>query len=152
MNVSGQPHSERIEGQARFRTTHWTVVLDAAQSSAERSYEGFGRIYLDYWYPLYAHIRRRGYSPAEAEDIAQDFFLHLIEQQSLEGLRRQGGRFRTFLLRLLENFLVNQWDRARAQKRGGGAPHLALISAEDEARFALEAPATDDPEHAFEQQ
>lgn len=133
-----------------FNTTHWTLVLEAAGNRPINSTQAFGQLYSDYWYPLYAYVRRRGYGPNEAEDIAQDFFLHLIEQSALAGLQREGGKFRSFLLRLLNNFLANRWDRDHAQKRGGGAAHVSLNTLEDEARFAAETLINETPETIFE--
>lgn len=141
-----------VGGSSAFRTTHWTVVLDAARPGTERTQAAFAQIYLDYWYPLYAYIRRRGFSPPDAEDVTQDFFLHLIEKEALAGMERNGGKFRSFLLRSLDNFLANQWDRARAQKRGSGRTPLSLDAADGEARYALEPPAADTPESLFERQ
>ena len=141
-----------VGGSPAFRTTHWTVVLDAARPGTEWTQAAFAQIYLAYWYPLYAYIRRRGHLPPDAEDITQDFFLHLIERRSLEGMERNGGKFRSFLLRSLDNFLANQWDRARAQKRGSGRPPLSLDAADGETRYALEPPAADTPESLFERQ
>lgn len=137
---------------ANFNTTHWTIVLSAARPGAEAKQQAFSRIYSDYWVPLYAYIRRRGYAPPDAEDITQDFFLHLINYESLEGLVREGGKFRTFLLRLLDNFLANQWDRSRAQKRGAGQPLLSLNVADGEAKYSLAAPDQNTPETLFERQ
>jgi len=88
--------------------------------------------------------------PAEAEDIIQDFFTRLVSKESLSGLQRDGGRFRSFLLGALNNFLANEWDRAQAQKRGGGQRPLSLNVEEGEARFALEVPASETPESLFE--
>jgi RNA polymerase sigma-70 factor (ECF subfamily) len=139
-------------GPAAFRTTHWTVVLEAAHPDADRSREAFARIYLDYWYPLYAYVRRRGFPPPDAEDILQSFFLHLLEKQSLEGMERDGGRFRSFLLRSLDNFLANRWDRARAQKRGEGVPLLSLNATDGETRFLAEPSVTETPQTLFERQ
>ncbi len=139
-------------GGAPFRTTHWTIVLSAARPGAEAKQEAFAQIYSDYWYPLYAYIRRRGHAPSDAEDVTQDFFLHLINYESLEGLVREGGKFRTFLLRLLDNFLANEWDRHRAQKRGAGQPLLSLNVADGEAKYLLEPPDRNTPETLFERQ
>lgn len=146
MSLEPSPETRR----STFVTTQWTAVLQAAGGDRENSRDAFGRLYSDYWYPLYAYIRRRGYSPTDAEDIAQDFFLHLLSYQALDGLERAGGKFRTFLLRLLDNFLANQWDRRRAQKRGAGQPLLSLDAAEGEARYALEPPEQTTPETLFE--
>jgi RNA polymerase sigma-70 factor (ECF subfamily) len=137
-------------GEAAFRTTHWTVVLEAASPDAMSDGAAFADLYLAYWYPLYAYVRRRGFSPAEAEDITQDFFTRLVSKQSLSGLQRDGGKFRSFLLRSLDNFLANEWDRAQAQKRGGGQRPLSLNVEEGEARFALDAPDAETPESLFE--
>jgi RNA polymerase sigma factor (sigma-70 family) len=136
-----------------FSTTHWSVVLLAGQESKEPgAREAFAQIYLDYWYPLYTYVRRRGNTPADAEDITQEFFLRLIEKQSLEGMQREGGRFRTFLLRALDNFLANEWHRLRAQKRGGGMQALPLNIAESETKYALQLHDSETPEHLFERQ
>lgn len=139
-------------GSAAFRTTQWTAVLDAARPGTERTQEAFAKIYLDYWYPLYAYIRRRGHSPPDAEDITQNFFLHLIEKQSLDGLERDGGKFRSFLLRSLDNFLANAWHRARAQKRGDGVQPLSLDAQDGEARYLFEPTESVTPETLFERQ
>ena len=73
-----------------------------------------------YWYPLYAFIRRHGHDAHEAEDLTQEFFARLLAKQFLAGVDREKGRFRTFLLMAVKRFLANEYDRAQAQKRGGG--------------------------------
>ncbi len=137
-------------GRGAFHTTHWTVVLQAASPESPGATEAFGQLYVDYWYPLHAYVRRRGFSPAEAEDIAQDFFARLIEKHALAGLAQEGGRFRSFLIQSLNNFLANDWDRSRAQKRGGGQRPLSLNAGESEARFALEKSDGETPDSLFE--
>jgi RNA polymerase sigma-70 factor (ECF subfamily) len=135
-----------------FRTTHWTVVLQAAQSDAPDTTEAFARLYRDYWPPLYAFVRRRGYSPEEAEDITQGFFAQLLEKQSLNGLTREGGRFRSVLLAALTNCLANEWDRSRRQKRGGGQRLISLNAEDAEASLALEHPDQETPATLFDRQ
>ena len=135
---------------AAFRTTHWTRVLEAAHSNADTDGSAFAELYLAYWYPLYAHARRRGLSPTEGEDVIQDFFSHLIHQQSFARLQREGGKFRSFLLSALENFLSGRRRKESALKRGGGQSPLSLNAEEVESRFALEAPDNETPESAFE--
>jgi len=135
---------------AAFHTTHWTVVLEAAASGTSQDGSAFAELYLAYWPPLYAYSRRRGFSSAEAEDIIQDFFTRLVSKEALAGLQREGGKFRSFLLRALDNFLANEWDRNRAQKRGAGQRPLSLNAQEGEARFALDAPDHETPESLFE--
>ncbi len=139
-------------GGARFQTTHWTVVLEAAQPASGNGSEAFSNLYLRYWYPLYAYVRRRGFTPAEAEDLTQDFFVRLVEKAALSGLQKEGGRFRSFLLRSLENFLANEWDKSRRRKRGSGEHHLSLDTKEGEARLAREGSLAGTPEVQFEKQ
>lgn len=136
------------DGSDHFCATHWTLVLEAARPNSA-GYEAFGKLYSDYWHPLYAFIRRRGFSPEEAEDITQGFFARTLEKEALGGLKREGGRFRSFLLAALSNFLANEWDRSHAQKRGGGVNPLALDTADEEGRYVAES-AT--PESLFEKQ
>jgi RNA polymerase sigma-70 factor (ECF subfamily) len=76
--------------------------------------------------PLYAYIRRFRHSPHDAQDLTQEFFARLLAGAYLERADREKGRFRTFLLTALKRFMVNEWDRARAQKRGGGQQALPL--------------------------
>lgn len=124
----------------RFTTTHWSVILEAACPEAPGSVDAFARLYRDYWYPLYAYVRRRGRSHQEAEDLTQAFFVTLLERERLRGLERGGGRFRSFLLKALQNFLANEWDRAAALKRGGGQFIVPLEDVDAESRY-LAAPA-----------
>ena len=142
--------NEKSQGDPTFRTTHWTVVLEAAQSATCDSVTAFGQLYSDYWYPLYAHVRRRGFSSADAEDLTQGFFARLLEKQALNGIEREGGRFRSFLVRSLEHFLANDWNRNHRQKRGGGQPLVSLHAEDGEARLALEHTDHQTPESLFE--
>lgn len=137
-------------GSGTFQTTQWTAVLAAADPDAGCNGVAFAELYLAYWPPLYAYARRRGFSAVEAEDIIQDFFTRIVSKGSLASLQRDGGRFRSFLLGALNNFLANEWDRAQAQKRGGGQRPLSLNVEECEAYFALEAPEAETPESLFE--
>lgn len=109
-----------------FVTTHWSVVLSARDKTSPCSAEALERLCRAYWYPLYAQVRRLGNSPQDAEDLTQGFFARMLEKNYLEGADRDRGRFRTFLLMALKRFLATEWDRVRAQKRGGGRPTLPL--------------------------
>ena len=73
-----------------------------------------------YWFPIYAFVRRQGHNPHDAQDLTQEFFARLLEKKSLAGADPSKGRFRSFLLASLKHFLANEWDKAKAQKRGGG--------------------------------
>jgi len=134
---------------SQFTTTHWSVVLEAARPDSPGSVEAFARLYGDYWYPLYAYVRRRGRSPQEAEDLTQDFFVALFDRQRLHGLEREGGRFRSFLLKALQNFLANEWDRATALKRGGGCAISSLEEIDAESKY-LRAPSHEKVEASFD--
>jgi RNA polymerase sigma factor (sigma-70 family) len=144
------PHLPR--GGAAFCTTHWSVVLSAARPGPDGDQQAFARLYTDYWSPLYAYIRRRGHSTTEAEDITQDFFTCLIEKRRLAGLEREGGRFRSFLLKSLDHFLANLWDRAQSQKRGGGMRPLSLNATEGDTDYCPEVAGGETPESLFERQ
>lgn len=102
-----------------FATTHWTEILEAVSGHRNGASEAMGQLYRDYWQPVCALIRMRGYGPEDAEDIAQDFLISCIEKERFSGITREGGRFRSFLLTGLKNFLANEWDRRTALKRGG---------------------------------
>jgi RNA polymerase sigma-70 factor (ECF subfamily) len=126
------------EGGASFQTTHWTVVLHArepdSEESARQALSGFCEAY---WPPLYSFLRHRGHPSADAQDLVQSFFAHLLEENTLSRADRQKGRLRTFLLGSLENFLCNEYDRARALKRGGGRQILSIDEHLPEAEAAM---------------
>lgn len=101
-----------------------------------------------YWYPLYAYVRRRGYSPPDAEDLTQEFFAWLLERKWLGKADPQRGRFRSFLLTSISNFLANEWDKARTQKRGGGRV-ISLERDEAENRYTWQPLSYSVPESSF---
>jgi RNA polymerase sigma factor (sigma-70 family) len=103
-----------------FVTTHWSVVLTAGHSDTTRARDALARLCQTYWHPLYAYVRRVGNSPHDAQDLTQEFFARLLEKNYLAAADESRGRFRSFLLAALKHFLANEWDKARAQKRGGG--------------------------------
>jgi RNA polymerase sigma-70 factor (ECF subfamily) len=121
-----------------FATTHWSVVLAAGDSGAPSAQEALEQLCRTYWYPLYAHVRRRGYSPEDAQDLTQEFFARLLAKDWLGTADRSRGRFRTFLLGAFGHFLANEWHRARCEKRGGGQLVFSLDGVTAEARYSLE--------------
>ena len=117
------------EGGAGFQTTHWTLVLRARQTQSEISAQkALSNFCEAYWPPLYAFLRHRGHASPEAQDLVQGFFAHMPQQNTLTRADQEKGRLRTFLLGSLQNFLFNEYDRARALKRGGGHQ---IVSIED---------------------
>ena len=133
-----------------FVTTHWSVVLAAGRTDTTQAQFALTRLCQSYWYPLYAYVRRRGHSPQDAEDLTQEFFARFLAQNWVERADREKGRFRTFLLSAMSYFLSNEWDKARAQKRGGGAPLLPLEFDQAETRFSHEPVDNVTPEQHFE--
>ena len=103
-----------------FVTTRWTVVLTAGRSRSADARGALEKLCRTYWHPIYAFVRRRGYSAEDAQDLTQEFFARLLEKKWLDGVDPVKGRFRSFLLASVKHFLANEWDKARAQKRGGG--------------------------------
>lgn len=137
--------------QSRFATTHWTAVLAAGQEDASRARVAMGRLCQAYWYPLYAYVRRRGYSGADAEDLVQGFFARVMELHSLAQVRREKGKFRSFLLAAMNHYLADEWDKASAAKRDVRRT-VALDAREAETRYGREAVERDTPERLFERQ
>ena len=137
--------------QSRFATTHWTAVLAAGQEDASRARVAMGRLCQAYWYPLYAYVRRRGYSGADAEDLVQGFFARVMELHSLAQVRREKGKFRSFLLAAMNHYLADEWDKASAAKRDVRRT-VALDAREAETRYGREAADRDSPERLFERQ
>lgn len=139
-----------LPGAERFATTHWSVVLQAGQTPSPLSQAALEKLCRAYWFPLYTFIRRQGHAPEEAQDLTQAFFAHLLETESFTRADPHKGRFRSFLLGALKHFLVNEWQRARRLKRGGGCAFLSLDETDAETRLAAE-PADDlTPEAVYE--
>jgi RNA polymerase sigma factor (sigma-70 family) len=133
-----------------FVTTHWSVVLTAGGNDTTRARLALEKLCQTYWYPLYAYVRRRGFAPADAEDLTQEFFARFLEHHWVANADREKGRFRTFLLSALNHFLANEWDKARAQKRGGGAQLVPLQFDTAETRYCREPADKVTPEQHFE--
>jgi RNA polymerase sigma factor (sigma-70 family) len=135
-----------------FATTHWTVVLAAGQRHTPQSDTALEQLCHTYWFPLYAYVRRRGQTKADAEDLTQAFFARLLEKNFLAGLDAERGKFRAFLLAALKHFLANEWDKARAQKRGGGKIPLSLDWQTADTKFQVAATNEPSPDRAFDRE
>ena len=133
-----------------FHTTHWTIVLAARKKDGTVAHEALARLCSTYWYPLYAFVRRQGSSPHQAEDLTQEFFCRFLERHALGHVQPAAGKFRSFLLACLKNFLANERERAHAQRRGGGRAPFSLDSADAETRYSLEPADQRTPEVVFE--
>ena len=133
-----------------FLTTHWSVVLGAGQRDLAGATAALERLCRTYWYPIYAFVRRRGADQHEAEDLTQAFFAFLLEKDTLKKVDRQKGKFRTFLLAALTNFLANEWDKRQTLKRGGQRQIISLDEAAAEGLYLREPTDSLTPEKLFE--
>src|SRR5262245_47030862 len=109
-----------------FRSTLWSVILRTREGSDSDRRAALERLGRTYWPPLYVHLLRKGLSREDAQDAIQGFFAHLLEKDLLDRVNPDRGRFRTYLLFVLERFLANERRVAHADKRGGGAPRISL--------------------------
>lgn len=140
------------EGAEQFATTHWSLVLAAGRRSSPDSNEALSELCRTYWYPLYVYVRRRVPHADEAQDLTQEFFTRLLEKNYLSAATPTRGRFRAFLLTAVQHFLANEWDKARAQKRGGGQVVISLDFRSGESRYSVEPADGSTPERLYERQ
>jgi len=126
------------------------LILAAAHDTAPGATDALERLCRNYWYPLYAYARRRGYAPHDAQDLTQEFFSRLLARNFLDGVAAQKGKFRSFLLAAMNHFLADEWDKARAQKRGGDQPLLSLDATDGEETYRHEPVDEMDADKLFE--
>ena len=125
-------------GGVAFTTTHWSVVLEA-QGESPAAQEALEKLCRTYWRPIFAFLRRQGLPPAEAEDLTQGFFAQLLERRSLDAVRKEKGRLRSYLLGALKYFLADEQRRAMAIKRGKGQRLISLEELRADERIDMEA-------------
>jgi RNA polymerase sigma-70 factor (ECF subfamily) len=133
LRVKGLPGTLQ-SGGAVFATTHWSVVAACQAESPAQETEveaAIARLCSDYWPAIYSFVRRRGYAPADAQDLVQGFFSHFLQKRIYLQADSRRGKFRTFLLAALKSYLADSWRKERAAKRGG--PALFLTHQLDEA-------------------
>ena len=128
------------------------MVITATEAQADQRAQALESLCRIYWYPLYSYIRRRGNTHTDAEDLTQAFFIRFLDERFLSGIRPEMGRFRSYVLVCLKNFLINQHTARTAQKRGGQHPHVSWDSAEAEKRYQSEKLAAQTPDRAYERQ
>jgi len=147
-----EPTGAFLIGTPEFRTTHWSIVLAARNEGCpQAAHEALARLCRIYWYPIYAFIRRRGYDPHEAQDLTQDFFVHVLEDEILKSVDPVKGKFRSFLLVSVKNFLAKAWNRQQAAKRGGRFIFVSWDAESAENCYQLEPSHDLTPEKIFEQ-
>lgn len=124
--AAADPPKEHFNDDAAFHTTRWSIVLAAQGKASRNAFQSLEALCRQYWPPLYAYARHRGFAQHDAEDLTQGFFAQLLEKEWLAAAKRECGRFRSFLLMALKRFMANEWDRSRARKRGGGCDLISL--------------------------
>ncbi|HEY3441244.1 MAG TPA: sigma-70 family RNA polymerase sigma factor [Paludibaculum sp.] len=138
-----------LSGRSQFPTTRWTLVVAAGDSDRKEARSAMASLCENYWYPLYAYLRRCGHSRDRAQDLTQEFFIRVLEGRYLDRADPEKGRFRSFLLTSLKFFVADEADRDRAHKRGGGmVVPLEFSSAEE--RYQREPAHEETPERIFE--
>jgi RNA polymerase sigma-70 factor (ECF subfamily) len=126
------------------------VVVRAGDSRSPEAASAMERLCRSYWYPLYVFVRRKGYGHEDASDLTQTFFARFLEKDYLRSVDVSLGKFRTFLLTAMTHFLSNEWDKAQAQRRGGGCQIFSLDAVSAEERYQLEPVDQATPETIFE--
>jgi RNA polymerase sigma-70 factor (ECF subfamily) len=139
------------KGASAFATTHWSVVLSARNETPEDE-NALEALCQTYWYPIYAYVRRRGHDATAAKDLTQEFFAQLLQKQLLAGVDPTKGKFRSWLLGVMNHFLAHQWAKANAQKRGAGQPMFSWDELEAEEAYRLDACDESAPEKFFDRQ
>ena len=134
----------------RFATTQWSIVLAAKEGTETEVRQALEFLCNAYWYPLYAFLRRNGQGPEEARDLTQAFFAELLEKHRLQAIDPSKGRFRSFLLASLKNFLSHEYEKAQTLKRGGDVQTVSMDAAGAEVRYKLEPVESLTPEQVFE--
>src|ERR1700674_632158 len=138
-----------LPGSSQFPTTRWTMVVAAGDPHRKEARSALVALCENYWYPLYAYLRRRGYAADQAQDLTQDFFIRVLEGRYLDRADPEKGRFRSFILTSLKFFAADEEDRQRAHKRGGGVV-LPLEFSSGEDRYQREPAHDETPERIFE--
>lgn len=128
--VSGKNGNQGATEPREFVTTRWSLILSAANvgSEQQKAHDALAELCRTYWRPIFSFVRGRGHSIEDAQDLTQDFFATILKDNWLQRADRNRGRFRSLLLRSLQNFLINAAERTHARKRGGD---VTLISWDD---------------------
>ncbi|MGI9519910.1 MAG: RNA polymerase sigma factor [Pirellulaceae bacterium] len=145
-----QPWQDDSSGARHFATTSWSMVVAAGDVQSEQSRTALENLCELYWYPLYAFVRRKGHNRNDAEDLTQGFFTHLLDRDRLQLADQERGRFRTFLITALNNFIIQDWRKQTAEKRGGQRQRVSLDFEDADRRYSLEPTVEMTPEKWFD--
>ena len=147
--MTNTPTMHTLRGSSRFPTTRWTLVVAAGDAHGKEARSALVSLCENYWYPLYAYLRRRGYPTDQAQDLMQEFFMRVLEGRYLDRADPEKGRFRYFILTSLKFFVADEEDRRGARKRGGGMLVPLDVSSGEE-RYQREPAHDETPERIFE--
>jgi RNA polymerase sigma-70 factor (ECF subfamily) len=150
MAGSDSTEAQNLACDPVFATTHWSVIIEARDAESPQAVAALERLCRSYWYPLYAYVRRHGYSPEDAQDLTQGFFARLLARRSLSSAQPELGRFRWFLLCAVKRFLINDRERAAAAKRGGTATQVSFDLCGAEERYHFAAADQETPDKLFD--
>jgi len=154
--VNQEVGAQGASGPRAFATTRWSLILSAANSESEehKAHEALAELCQTYWRPIFSFVCRRGHSTEDAQDLTQDFFVMILETNWLRHADRDRGRFRSLLLKSLQNFLNNAAEKAHARKRGGDVQFVSWDEwmAEAPSQLSISAHALDSlpPERLFD--
>jgi len=133
-----------------FDHTHWSIVLPAAGQNVPEAQAALEQLCKIYWPPLYAFLRRQGRDSEDAKDLTQGFFAHLLSGNRLGNVSPGMGKFRSFLLACLKNYVQNERNKQNAEKRGGRHIHFPLNTSEAETNLGFEPSDPQDPARIYE--
>ncbi|MGC1323899.1 MAG: sigma-70 family RNA polymerase sigma factor [Candidatus Udaeobacter sp.] len=141
--MSGKNGHEGAGEPREFVTTRWSLILSAAHvgSEEQKARDALAELCRTYWRPIFSFVRGRGYSIEDAQDLTQDFFVTILKNDWLQHADRNRGRFRSLLLRSLQNFLINAAEKGHTRKRGGGVEFVSWHDWMSEASSDLSIPA-----------
>jgi DNA-directed RNA polymerase specialized sigma24 family protein len=140
--VSGKNGHEGTGESREFVTTRWSLILSAAHPGSEeqRARDALAELCRTYWRPIFSFVRGRGYSIEDAQDLTQDFFVTILKNDWLQHADRNRGRFRSLLLKSLQNFVTNAAEKSHTRKRGGGMEFISWDDWMAEAQSQLSIP------------
>ena len=138
-----------IQIKSQFRTTAWDLVRLAGDRHTESGQQALEELCRQYWYPLYAFLRKRGHSKDDAADVVQGFFESILRREGMARVEQRHGRFRSWLLTSLKNYQADEHRKAQTLKRGGDRVQVSLDADEAERRYQLEPVDDVAPEAAF---
>jgi RNA polymerase sigma-70 factor (ECF subfamily) len=154
--VSPQVCDESAGEPRQFATTRWSLILSAAHSEGDdqKSREALNELCRNYWRPVFSFVWRRGHSMEDAQDLTQDFFASILQRNWLQHAEPGRGRFRSFLVKSLQNFLISANEKSRALKRGGDVKFVSWDDwmAQAPSQLSISAQAIDSlpPERLFD--